>query len=123
MPQNVIDFHNPDGLERRRHPRTHVRMGLRCVFLEPDGPRMMDHMDMVDLSRSGVGALSNYRYYPGQRVMVCLPAAADGSQRSMYATVARCRKDREGGYRVGLRFDAATAGGSVDIGQVVRAAA
>ena len=123
MSQTVIDFHNPQGHERRRHPRTQVRMGLRCVFLEPDGPRIMDHMDMVDLSRSGVGALSNYRYYPGQRVMVCLPAAADGSQRSMYATVTRCQKERDSGYQVGLRFDAATVGTNVDIGQVVRAAA
>ena len=123
MPQTVLEINRPRGQERRRHPRTHVSMGMECVFFDPDGPRVMDHMDMVDLSRSGVGALSKNRYYPGQRVMICLPAAGDGSDRSMYATVARCIPDREGGYHIGLSFDAATGAGSVDVSHVMRAAA
>jgi len=60
---------------------------------------------MVDLSRSGVGAVSDNWYYPGQKVVVCLPAAAERGNRQIQATVRRCLSRQEEGYRIGLEFD------------------
>jgi len=96
---------------------------MRCVFFDPDGPRVLDHLDTVDISRSGVGAISNHRYYPGQRVVVVMPQGEEQPLRSRYATVTRCLTDQEGGYKVGLRFDAASVSTTTDFTDMVRAAA
>ena len=47
---------------------------------------------------------SDQAYYPGQRVLLCLPAGEDTGRRTMHATVRRCQPHREG-YRLGLEFD------------------
>ena len=117
-----LDFH-PTGCEKRRHPRTQIRMGMRCVFLDPDGPRILDHLDAVDISKGGIGAISDHRYYPGQRVLTSIPRAGESSQRNMYATVVRCKPDREGGFQIGLAFDAATIGGAAEVRPALRVAA
>ena len=113
----------PPGPEKRRHPRTQIRMGMRCVLLDPDGPRILDHLDAVDISKGGIGAISEHRYYPGQRVLTSIPRAGDSSQRNMYATVVRCKPDREGGFQIGLAFDAATIGDAAEVRPALRVAA
>ena len=92
-------------IERRRHSRASVHMDVRCIRLDPHEGDIIDEVDMVDLSRSGVGAVSDNWYYPGQKVVVCLPAAADHGNRQMRATVRRCLSRHETGYRIGLEFD------------------
>jgi len=114
MSQTVLTF-SPPGSERRRHPRTPVSVPVRCVFLDPDGPQTLDCLDSLDLSRSGVGALSSNRYYPGQRVLVSMMPEEGERPRSMHATVARCRRGDEGRYEVGLSFDAGTIATCADV--------
>ena len=89
--------------ERRRHSRTHLRMMLRGLRLDPGGD-MVDTFHMLDISRGGLGAIVDRPYYRGQRVVMSLPVLEDGSRRSVYASVVRCRGDRDG-YHVGLRFE------------------
>ncbi|MDP6636794.1 MAG: PilZ domain-containing protein [Phycisphaerae bacterium] len=93
------------GFERRRHSRASVHVGVRCIRLDPHEGGVIDEVDMVDLSRSGVGAVSDNWYYPGQKVVVCLPADTDHGKRQMQATVRRCLSRQEPGYRIGLEFD------------------
>jgi hypothetical protein len=83
----------------------------------------MDRVNMFDISRSGIGGLSDRRYYPGQRVVVCMPVGGDDSLRSLQAKVVRCQAEREGGYQVGLEFDAASLGGWQDAEMVAKNAA
>ena len=93
------------------------------MFLDPDGPRILDHLDAVDISKGGIGAISEHRYYPGQRVLTNIPCAGESSHRNMYATVVRCKRDREGGFQIGLAFDAGTVSGAAEARPALRAAA
>ena len=100
--------------ERRRHPRTRLTMMLHGIRLDPDGGDVCDTLRMVDISRSGLGALSDTRMPPGQRVIVCLPLHPDGGRRNLYATVVRCHR-QEKGYHVGMQFDHMGLGEMADI--------
>lgn len=91
-------------VERRRHPRTVVQMTLRGVRLDPDGGEVVDTLRMMDISRSGMGVLTDRGMYPGQRMVLQLPLNAEGGRRNIYATVRRCRAT-DSGYHVGLEFD------------------
>ena len=106
------------GQERRRHPRTHLQMSVHCVRLDPGGSNMLDQLEMFDISRSGIGAISQQSYYPGQRVVVRLPLSKADGGRNRYASVVRCRMSRDRGYEVGLQFAAADGAGEVDYRQV-----
>ncbi len=107
--------------ERRRHPRTQVNMSVRCIRLDPDGGDVVDNLEVLDISRGGIGALSDRSLYPGQRLIVRVPHSGDGEFRSINATVVRCRHRNEG-YRVGLMFES-TALGAFAGGLSMRAAA
>lgn len=102
------------GREQRRHPRTRLHMPIHCVRLDPAGPSTLDRLEMIDISRSGIGAVSQQSYHPGERVVVRLPLSRAGGDRHMYARVTRCRPAGEGDYEVGLEFDAAARGDEVD---------
>ena len=93
------------GMERRRHSRASVHMGVRCIRLDPHEGDVIDELDMVDLSRSGAGAVSNNWYYPGQKVVVCLPGDTEHGKRQICSTVRRCLSRQEDGFRLGLEFD------------------
>ena len=93
------------GIERRRHSRASVHIGVRCIRLDPYEGDVIDKVDMVDLSRGGVGVVSDNWYYPGQKVVVCLPAAAEHGKRQIRATVRRCLSRQEDGYHIGFEFD------------------
>ena len=100
----ATDRNTQPASERRRHGRVQVQMALQAVRLEPDNVDVMDRLHMTDVSRSGVGAISDHRYYPGQRVLIYLPLTGQSGQRVLYATVRRCRPHAEG-YRLGMEFD------------------
>ncbi len=91
-------------LERRRFPRTQVRMQIRAIRLDPDGGDVTNLLETQDISRGGMGALTDRPLYPGQRMLLCLPLSDSDGRRNTYATVVRCRAV-EDGYRVGLEFD------------------
>ena len=93
------------GIERRRHSRASVHLDVRCIRLDPHEGGIIDEVDMVDLSRSGVGAVSDNWYYPGQKVVVCLPADTEHGKRQIPATVRRCLSRHEDGYHIGMEFD------------------
>ena len=107
--------------ERRRHPRRELCMTVQAVRLDPDGGDVIDSFDTVDISRGGMGVISRRPVYPGQRVLLCLPLSGDGGRRNLYATVVRCRRDGEQGYRAGIEFDSASLG--VQCGAAVAAVA
>jgi len=89
--------------ERRRHPRAQLSMVLHGIRMDPEGD-IKDTLHMVDISRSGLGAISDRPLYPGQRILLCLPMHPEGRRRQVYASVVRCQKLSEG-YRVGIQFD------------------
>jgi hypothetical protein len=93
------------AMERRRHSRASINRDVRCIRLDPHEGGVIDNVDMVDLSRSGVGAISDNWYYPGQKVVVCLPADGESGKRQIKATVRRCLSRHAPGYRIGLEFD------------------
>ena len=97
--------------ERRRHRRTQLQMTIRSIRLDPDAGDPLDTLHMVDISRGGLGAYVDRPFYPGQRVVLCLPLSNNGGRRNIYATAVRCRPE-EDGYRVGLAFDTASMGAS-----------
>lgn len=96
--------------ERRRHGRTRLRMRLRGIRLDPDGGDVVDTLEMTDISRSGLGAQGRRGFYPGQRMVLCLPLSRQGGRRNIYATIVRCRHQDDGGYQVGLEFDNGSVG-------------
>ncbi len=98
--------------ERRRHPRTRMQMMLHGIRLDPDGGDVRDTLHMVNISRSGMGAVADRWLYQGQRIVLCLPLHPDGGRRNLYATVIRCGKDDDG-YQVGLQFDHASLDASI----------
>lgn len=91
-------------MERRRHPRTQLSMSADCIRLDPDGGDVTDRVDVVNISRSGIGIIGSRPFYPGQRVVLCLPRTNTGGSRNIYASVVRCRHRTEG-YHIGLEFD------------------
>ncbi len=99
---------NSIPLERRRHPRTKLEMRLRGIRLDPDCGEVVEQLYMNDISKSGIGATAGRSFYPGQRIVLSLPTPSTGGQRSLYATVVRCRQTDQG-YRVGMEFDNAAA--------------
>jgi hypothetical protein len=95
-------------------------MTVRSVRLDPDGGDPLDTLHMVDISRNGLGAYSDRPFYPGQRVVLCLPLSNNGGRRNIYATAVRCRPEQDG-YRVGLEFDTASVGVSQRLSEVAAA--
>jgi len=94
--------------ERRMYPRTQVRMPVQAIRLDPDGGDLVHRMEMIDISRGGMGVLSGRAFYPGQRMVLQMPAPGMGV-RSICAVVRRCRRDGEQ-YRLGIQFDRPIAG-------------
>ncbi len=95
-----------DVAERRRHPRMELQVALRCIRLDPDCGRATELLRAVDISRSGMGATANRPFYPGQRTVLCMPLTDVTGRRNIYATVVRCTASHDGGYCLGLKFDA-----------------
>ncbi len=95
--------------ERRRHGRTKLQMRLKGIRLDPDGGDVVDTLQTVDISRSGLGAYGDRGFYPGQRMVLCLPVSQQSGRRSIYATIVRCRQLNQG-YEVGLEFDSNAVG-------------
>ena len=94
--------------ERRLFARTQLQMNLHGIRLDPDGGDMVDSLYMLDISRGGMGAMSDRSFYKGQRVMLALPAMGPVRRRNVSATIVRCRHDSEG-YRIGMSFDSVSA--------------
>lgn len=91
-------------VDRRRHTRTQLQMTLRSVRLDPDCGDVVDCLHMTDISRSGMGAISDRSFYPGQRVVLCLPLTRSGGRKNVYAKVIRCQQNHQA-YHVGLEFE------------------
>lgn len=108
-------------LERRRHPRTPLKMNLSGIRLDPDGGDVVDTLHMLDISRSGMGATCARPFYPGQRIVVCMPLSPQRGGRNIYATVVRCRQC-QAGHHVGLEFDSASMHSHASMGDAVAAA-
>lgn len=97
----MMAFHEAPE-ERRRFPRTQIQLHLQAILLDPDGD-IVDSMEMLDVSRGGVGATSRRAHYPGQRVLLKLPAPGLGV-RNVCGIVKRCSK-RGQQYQLGIEFE------------------
>ena len=95
-------------------------MTLSGIRLDPDGD-LMESLQMLDISRGGIGAYCARSFYPGQKIVLCLPQTSDRGRRNVYASVVRCGQ-MEGGYRVGLHFDSASVASSCQASEAVAAA-
>ena len=120
--EHTMCEHSGRSAERRRHARTPMRMPLRCLRLDPDGRNIVDILETVDISRSGLGVTTGGAYYPGQRLIVAMPLSETQGSRNLYATVVRCRHG-DGRKRIGLEFDSASLGSWCGINGVAAAAA
>lgn len=89
--------------ERRRYPRTQIHLPVQAIRLDPDGDDVVDSLEMIDISRGGIGAVCRRSYYPGQRVLLRLPSPGLGV-RNVCATVLRCAKTLDE-YQVGFEFE------------------
>ena len=89
--------------ERRLYPRTQVQMRVQVLRLDPNEGDLVDELQMVDISRNGIGALSERMFYPGQRLIMKLPAAGM-DVRNVCGQVRRCNRvdDR---FIIGVEFD------------------
>ena len=90
--------------ERRRHPRTQLRMTLHGIRLDPGCGDVQETLEMVDISRSGMGVISDHWLYKGQKIALSVPVYGQKGRKNIFASVVRCQKTQEG-YRVGLEFD------------------
>ncbi len=109
-------------VERRRHARTHLAMTLRSIRLDPDCGDVVDCIHMRDISRCGLGAVTDRAFYPGQRVVLYLPLSQGIGRKNVYARVVRCQQVRSA-FVVGLEFETLSVGAWCGTGQVVVAAA
>jgi hypothetical protein len=95
-------------MERRRHTRTQLQMTLRSIRLDPECGDVVDCLHMQNISRSGLGAIVDRPFYPGQRVVLFLPVQGQG-RKNVYARVVRCSQVRHA-YEVGLEFETMSVG-------------
>ncbi len=95
--------------DRRKHPRTYLNMGIQAIRLDPDGGDVVQKLSMTDISRSGMGVVSDRPMYPGQRLLVTLPLSEGSGRRNLYARLVHCR-ERKGAYRLGVEFDRVSVG-------------
>ena len=89
--------------ERRLYPRTQVRMPVQVTRMDPDGGDLLEQIEMMDISRGGLGALAGRWHYPGQRVVLRLPAPGM-SVRSICGIIRRCAA-ADGMFHLGIEFE------------------
>jgi len=78
---------------------------LNCICLDPDAVDVVNSLRTIDISRGGIGALSRRPFYPGERLVLCMPLSPGTGRRNLYASVVQSRYDCQNeGHRVGLRF-------------------
>lgn len=99
--QSMTTATNPR--ERRLYPRTQVQMTVQVLRMEPNGGDLVDQIQMVDISRGGIGAMTDRAFYPGQRLVLKLPAPGM-DVRSICGTVRRCHRRGEQ-HMIGVEFD------------------
>lgn len=89
--------------ERRRFPRAEWQAELPVIFFDAAGRRIMKTLKTVDISRSGLGMLSERDHYVGQHFVLCLPEPT-GRTRYVHARVVRCNRQHDR-TRLGLEFN------------------
>ena len=107
--------------ERRMHPRTRVNMSIQVMRMDPDAGDLIDQVEMVDISRGGIGLVSDKSFYPGQRLVMKLPATGM-DVRSICGVIRRCERRGES-FQVGVEFDHPIASLCADGAKPVMAAA
>ncbi len=107
--------------ERRRHSRTQLDITLQGIRLDPDGGDVLNSLRMIDISKSGMGVLSDRPLYRGQRLVLALPFGVSSERRNVYASVVHYRSAQDN-YHVGLEFDRASVGNWCGINGAVAAA-
>ncbi|MFP4355258.1 MAG: PilZ domain-containing protein [Phycisphaerae bacterium] len=109
------------GMERRRHHRIKLTKNVKALRLDPDGGDIVEALETVDVSRSGLGVLCQRSFYPGQRMVLQMPRANADGMRNICATVVRCSRKEEQ-FRVGMEFDGTSVDTSVGVAEEFAAA-
>ncbi len=112
---------NRSGMERRRHHRVKLTKRIKGLRLDPDGGEIVEPLETIDVSRSGLGAFSQRSFYPGQRVVLQMPRADSDGLRNICATVVRCSRGEQT-FRVGMEFDGSSADTAVGVAEEFAAA-
>ncbi len=85
----MIQFQN-HNIERRKHPRADLKINMHCSSLTGQRDSMINQIRMVDMSQSGIGAVSDRRFQPDERVVLHLPKSHQQLHQHLFARVAWC---------------------------------
>ncbi|NQU74804.1 MAG: PilZ domain-containing protein [Planctomycetes bacterium] len=88
--------------ERRQYPRTQLNLPVQVIRLDPDGEDLVEQIEMLDISRGGIGAMCSKMFYPGQRLVLSLPARGMGVRR-VCGIIQRCTKQQDR-FHLGIQF-------------------
>jgi hypothetical protein len=99
----MIQFQN-HNIERRKHPRADLKINMHCSSLTGQRDSMINQIRMVDMSQSGIGAVSDRRFQPDERVVLHLPKSHQQLHQHLFARVAWCVPAKSG-FKVGLEFE------------------
>ena len=87
-------------LDRRRTPRTPACGGAMVTLAEKDEPSRLGRVELVDSSRAGVGARSQYAVPVGSTFSLF---PDDPYASVVHGQVVRCDPDPKGGFRLGMQ--------------------
>lgn len=86
--------------DRRKAPRTPACGGAMVTLAQDAEPSRLGRVELVDISRAGIGARSLFEVAPG----TCFSLFPDDPYASVtHGKVVRCEPDARGGYRLGLQ--------------------
>ena len=93
----------PLNTEKRRHQRKQWRPRLSGMFVSDDGRKMVEILQGIDISKSGMGIAGSREHSVGTHLIINLPEHK-GQSKYIHAKVVRCWKE-ESQIRMGLEFD------------------
>ena len=91
----------------RRHPRFAIKCNARLHVIQESGDRRIESQGLQvtahNISRSGVGILSQAPLQPGDRVRIHMDGPST-LRRTDEGLIVRCRSYRDGWYEAGIQF-------------------
>ena len=96
-PQNQLNT------EKRRHPRRKWLPKLTGVFVSDNGRRVLEQLQGVDISKSGMGIAGSRQHPVGTHLIISLPEYHKPGG-YVHAKVVRCWEEKSQ-IRMGLEFD------------------
>ena len=95
-------------LERRRAPRRTVGGRVTTVADSTDSTRRIASLQLLNISDTGIGAISQDPVHIGSTIAVFFPPHGAEQGFDLYGTVVRCQQTDQG-YRIGIMLRQAMA--------------